>query len=197
MYGVTRATSTLIGAGVAGFLIWLAAQVGDATTGGYWARYGIVAGAGLVLALSQLLGGWTKWGMPRLSRPVFRFAFLPTLIVVGWILLFHEPSKTWISEHIVSWSGDFRIDGVVNDLGAMLPALALGLGLVFGLSFDTAGPRRYEAPAEAEAYDPRSADEPLAAERGAESEEPQPHDFAGSTVGEPEPGSPPRNDPSE
>ena len=194
MYGVTRATATLIGTGVAGFLIWLATQFGDASTGGYWARYGIVAGAGLVLALSQLLGGWTKWGMPRLARPVFLFAFVPALIVVGWILLFHEPNKTWFSEHVVSWSGRLGIGGVVNDLGAMLPAIALGLGLVFGLSFDTTGPRRREVPAEA--IDDHAADEPLAAERAAASEdEAQPHAFAGSTVGEPEPEPPPRNDP--
>ena len=126
MYGVTRATATVIGAAAAGFLLWLATQVGDTSTGGYWARYGIVAGAGLVLALSQLLGGWTKWGMPRLARPVFVFAFIPALIVVGWILLFHEPETTWFSRHVVSWSGDLGIDGFVNDLGAMLPAIALG-----------------------------------------------------------------------
>ena len=120
-------------------------MAGDAvrrlSTGGYWARYGIVAGAGLVIALSQLLGGWTKWGMPRLARHVFLFAFLPTLIVAGWVLLFHQPVRTWFSDHVVRWSGDLGVDGVVGDLGSMLPALALALGLVFGFSFDTAGPR--------------------------------------------------------
>ena len=65
-YGPTRAVATLIGVAVAGFLIWIATQISDKTTGGYWAEYGIVAGAGLVLALSQLLGGWTKFGSPRL-----------------------------------------------------------------------------------------------------------------------------------
>jgi hypothetical protein len=200
VYGVTRATSTLIGAGVAGFLIWLATQFGDASMGGYWARYGIVAGAGLVLAVSQLLGGWTKWGMPRLAPHVFLFAFVPALIVAGWILLFHEPDKTWFSEHVVSWSGTFGIDGIVSDFGAMLPAIALGLGLVFGLSFDTTGPRRETPP---EAVDHRAADEPLTAERAdtgeraATSEESRPHAFAGGTVGEPEPEPPPRNHPPE
>jgi hypothetical protein len=196
VYGVTRATATLIGAGVAGFLIWLATQFGDNSTGGYWARYGIVAGAGLVLALSQLLGGWTKWGMPRLARPVFLFAFVPTLIVVGWMLVFHEPYPTWFNKHVVSWSGHLGIGGVVNDFGAMLPALALGLGLVFGLSFDTTGPRKRED-VPTEALDRRAADEPLAAERGAVSEESHQHALVGSTAGEPEPEPPPRNHPPE
>lgn len=190
MYGVTRATATLIGVGVAGFLLWLATQVGDASTGGYWARYGIVAGAGLVLALSQLLGGWTKWGMPRLARPVFLFAFVPALIVGGWILLFHEPNANWFGDHVTSWSRDLGIDGFVDDLSAMLPALALGLGLVFGFSFDTTGPRRREVPAEA--IDHSAADEPLSAERNVEAE-PEAMSWTGTT--EPEAESPPRNEP--
>ena len=189
MYGVTRATATLIGVGVAGFLIWLATQFGDASTGGYWARYGIVAGAGLVLALSQLLGGWTKWGMPRLARPVFLFAFVPALIVVGWILLFHEPNANWFGDHVASWSRDLGVDGFVSDLGSMLPALALGLGLASG-SVDTTGPRRRKVPAEA--IDHHAADEPLSAERTLE-EEPAAVSWAGTP--EPEPESPPRNEP--
>lgn len=190
MYGVTRATATLIGVGVAGFLFWLATQVGDTSTGGYWARYGIVAGAGLVLALSQLLGGWTKWGMPRLARPVFLFVFVPALIVGGWILLFHEPNASWFGDHVAGWSRDLGIDGFVDDLGAMLPALALGLGLVFGFSFDTTGPRRREPPAEA--IDHGAADEPLSAERNVE-EEPEATSWTGTP--EPEAESPPRNEP--
>ena len=67
MYGLTRATTTLIAAGVAGLLVWIATQISDSSNGGFWAVYGLIAGAGLVMALSQLLGGWTKWGMPRLS----------------------------------------------------------------------------------------------------------------------------------
>jgi hypothetical protein len=191
VYGVTRATATLIGAAAAGFLIWLATQFGDTSTGGYWARDGIVAGAGLVLALSQLLGGWTKWGMPRLARPVFLFAFVPALIVAGWILIFHEPYPTWFNRHVVSWSGDLGIRGVVKGFGSMLPALALGLGLLFGLSFDTTGPRRREE-VPAEAIDHHAADEPLSAERGSVADEPQAA-YVGSTAGEP----PPRNTPPE
>ena len=44
MYGLTRATTTLIAAGVAGLLIWIATQVNDKTVGGFWAVYGLIAG---------------------------------------------------------------------------------------------------------------------------------------------------------
>src|SRR5919198_3116741 len=56
MYGLTRATTTLLAAAVAGFLIWLASQFSNNHEGGYWAIMGVLAGAGLVMALSQLLG---------------------------------------------------------------------------------------------------------------------------------------------
>ena len=91
MYGLTRATVTLLSAAVAGFLIWIATQVGDSSNGEYWATYGLIAGAGLVMALSQLLGGWTKWGLPRISINVFLWAFVPAAIAVVWIVIFHQP----------------------------------------------------------------------------------------------------------
>ena len=57
MYGLTRATTTLVFSAAAGLLIWLATQISNDQVGGYWARVGLVAGAGLLMALSQLLGG--------------------------------------------------------------------------------------------------------------------------------------------
>ena len=66
MYGLTRGTITLIGAAAAGVLVWLATQIDDGSNGGYWAVYGLIAAAGLMMAFSQILGGWTKWGWPRL-----------------------------------------------------------------------------------------------------------------------------------
>ena len=50
MYGLTRGTVTLLGAAVAGLLIWLATQINDHSTGGYWAVYGLIAAAGLTMA---------------------------------------------------------------------------------------------------------------------------------------------------
>ena len=147
MYGLTRATLTLIGVAAAGVLLWLATQIipdelASATRGEYWAALGLVALGGLAIALSQLLGGWTKWGWPRISGNVFLLGFLPTLIAGGWILAAQEPENYWLGRHARNWAGDIGIEGLVNDLGLMIPAIALGIGLVFGLTFDTTGPRR-------------------------------------------------------
>jgi len=162
MYGLTRATLTLIGAAAAGVLLWFATtavpdNLADASLGGYWAAFGLVALGGLVMALSQLLGGWTKWGWPRVSSHVFLVGFLPTLVVGGWMLAAHEPENYWLGRHVRSWSGDIGIDGLVDSLGLMLPAIAFGIGLVFGLTFDTTGPRipRRRRPVPAAGAQPR------------------------------------------
>jgi hypothetical protein len=140
MYGLTRGTVTVLSAAVAGLLVWLATQVDDKTTGGYWAVYGLIAAAGLVMALSQLLGGWTKWGMPRLAINVFLLAFIPTLIAAGWVVVAHQPHPNWFRNHVLNWSSDISILGLVRDLTEYVSVLAFGIGLVFGYSFDTAGP---------------------------------------------------------
>jgi hypothetical protein len=142
MYGLTRATTTLIAAAVAGLLIWFASQVNGDTVGGFWAEYGLIAGAGLVMALSQLLGGWTKWGLPRLAATFFLLAFVPIAIVSLWVVLAAEPGNGWFHRHVLSWSGDIHIRGLVDDLKEYVTAFAFGIGLVFGYSFDTTGPRR-------------------------------------------------------
>ncbi|HEY8236197.1 MAG TPA: hypothetical protein VIF85_06120 [Gaiellaceae bacterium] len=152
MYGLTRATVTLIASAIAGFLIWLATQIGTSSNGDYWASYGVIAAAGLVMALSQLLGGWTKWGWPRISLHVFLVAFVPVAIAVVWIVIFHQPHHGLGRNHIRNWSNDVGIDGFVRDFTDYVGVLAFGLGLVFGYSFDTTGPivhrQRSEAPAE-------------------------------------------------
>jgi hypothetical protein len=145
MYGLTRGTVTLLAAGVAGLLIWLATQVSDKSTGGYWAVYGLIAAAGLVMALSQLLGGWTKWGLPRLSVNVFLLAFIPTLIAAGWVIVAHQPHPNWFRNHVLNWSSDISILGLVRDLTEYVSVLAFGIGLVFGYSFDTTGPSTHGA----------------------------------------------------
>jgi hypothetical protein len=142
MYGTVRGVATLVGAAIAGGLIWLSTQIGQGSTGGYWAAVGILAGAGLTMAVSQLAGGWTKWGVPRVSAGVFLIAFLPVLVVAGWVLLAGQPDSNWFQRHVDSWSGSIAIDGPVHDLRSVLAVLAFGLGLVFGLTFDTTGPRQ-------------------------------------------------------
>jgi hypothetical protein len=167
MIGVTRGISTLAGAAVAGILLWFATQIGAQTSGEYWATYGLIAVAGLTMALSQILGGWTKWGWPRFSLGVFTLGFLPVLVAGGWVLLARQPAD-WMNTS--NWSRDLGIFGAVADLGNILPAIAFGIGLVFGLSFDTSGPRREAVvPVTAkvtDGRDTRAADEPLTADRG-------------------------------
>jgi hypothetical protein len=140
MVGTVRGVFTVVGAGAAGLLIWISTQIGQGTLGGYWAVYGILAGAGLTMALSQLFGGWTKWGWPRVSAGVFVIGFLPVLVCAGWVLLAGQPDANWFQRHITSWSNDIAIDGIVDDLRTYLGVLAFGLGLVFGFTFDTSGP---------------------------------------------------------
>jgi hypothetical protein len=67
---------------------------------------------------------------------------VPVLIAGGWILAAHEPESYWLGSHVRSWSNDMGIDGFVDSMGLMIPAVAFGIGLVFGLTFDTTGPRR-------------------------------------------------------
>jgi len=166
MTGWNRAVSTLAGTAVAGFLLWLAAQIHRQSTGGYWAAYGIVAGAGLVLAISQLRG---RGGHPP---GMFLFAFLPVLICAGWVLLGMQPHANWFRNHVLAWSGDIGIRDVVHDVATWLGVLAMGIGFVFGLVLEPGMiGRRREAvtpaptPARRPAYEPAAANEPTTAER--------------------------------
>lgn len=163
MYALTRGVMTLIGAALAGGLIWLATWIGPMeSTGQYWAAMGCVAGAGLVMALSQLAGGWTKWGLPSASPSVFALAFVPALVAGGWILLAAQPEGSTARERILDWSASIGITGLVSDLTTLVGAIAFGIGLVFGLVFDTTGPRYRDEVVE---HDRRVADEPTTAER--------------------------------
>lgn len=166
MTGWNRAVATLVGAGVAGFLLWLAAQIGRGSTGGYWAAYGIVAGAGLVLALTQLRG---RGGHPP---GTFLLAFLPVLICAGWVLLAMQPNGDWFRNHILSWSGDIGIRGVVTDIGTWVGVLAFGIGYVFGTVLEPSMVGRREramtpapAPVATPRHEPADANEPTTAER--------------------------------
>jgi hypothetical protein len=125
-------------------LIWLAQTFDLSSTNGFWAAMGLIAAAGLALGLSQLFGGWTKWGLPVMSPGVFLLAFIPTAIVVGWILLATQPDGGWQQDRFTGWSSDLGITGFVNDLGTLPAALAMGLGIVFAFTFDTTGPRARE-----------------------------------------------------
>jgi hypothetical protein len=138
---LVRALFTLLGVAVAGFLLWVAQLPDASTTNGFWAAMGIIAGAGLVLGLSQLLGGWTKWGLPHLSPGVFLFAWIPTAIAVGWVMMVIQPDNGWYQDKLQSWSASIGIEGFVRELGTWPGALAIGLGIVTAFTFDTTGPR--------------------------------------------------------
>jgi hypothetical protein len=138
---LVRALFTLVGVAGAGLLIWLAQTFDLTETNGFWAGMALIAAAGLALGLSQLIGGWTKWGLPIMSPGVFLLAFIPTGIVVGWILLATQPEGGWQQARLAGWSDDLGISGFVNDLGTLPAALAMGLGIVFAFTFDTTGPR--------------------------------------------------------
>jgi hypothetical protein len=137
LYDATRGLTTVAAVGGAGVLLWVATLVGQSSTGRFWAEMGIVAGAGLVMALSQIIGGWTKGLSLRVSPGTFTLAFIPVLIVVGWILMASQPGHGWHEGDFVSWSRSAGILGLVHDLALWHGVLAFGFGLVLGLSFDT------------------------------------------------------------
>ena len=102
---------------------------------------GILAGAGAVLGLSQLLGGWTKWGAPTMSLGVLLLAFVPTLVAVGGILVATRPTGTDEGEDVAGWIRDIGLGGLAENLFVFQGVLAFGLGVVFAFTFDTRGPR--------------------------------------------------------
>src|SRR5437762_5503507 len=144
LYDATRGLTLAVAAGVAGLLLYLASQVGMQSTIRFWASLGIVAGAGMVLALAPVLGGWTNGLRLRLSPGTFVLGFLPVLVCVGWILMATQPGNGWHEGRLVSWSHSIGLYGIIKALGLYHGVLALGFGLVFGYTFDTSGPVREE-----------------------------------------------------
>lgn len=138
---VVRGLTTLLCVALAGFLVWLASEFDLGSTGEYWAAMGILAGAGAVLGLSQLLGGWTKWGAPTMSLGVLLLAFVPTLVAVGGILVATRPTGTDEGEDVAGWIRDIGLGGLAENLFVFQGVLAFGLGVVFAFTFDTRGPR--------------------------------------------------------
>jgi drug/metabolite transporter (DMT)-like permease len=162
MYRASRAVATLAAVGIAGVLLWAATYFERNETYGYWAAYGIVAAAGLVVALAQIRG---RSGNPPL---MLLLVFVPTLIAAGWVLLAMQPNANWFRNHVLTWSGNIGIRDLVADLVTWLGVLAFGIGYTFGLVLEPApAPVEEEvvAPMAPGAYDRRAADEPTTAER--------------------------------
>jgi hypothetical protein len=169
MNGWNRAVSTLLAAGAAGSLLWLAAQFDMRTTGGYWAALGVVAGGGLLLGLARLRGAG---GNPP---AMLLLGFLPAFVCASWVLLYAQPRSEWGRHLIRSWSGDVGIRGVVHAVSAWNGVVAFGLGLVFAYVLEPGLLRRRHAVVAAEPppasrqvpIDRAAADEPTMAEREA------------------------------
>jgi len=170
MYDASRGLTLALAAALAGLGLWGAAQVGTQTDGHFWLAMAIVGAAGLVIALANHVGTWTKGLTLRLSPSTFALAFLPVLICVGWILIASQPGNGWEEGRLVSWSNSIGILGVVHSIGLWHGVLAFAFGLMLGLSLDGV-----PAPAEEEiepAYAGQTgtaaapaADEPVTAER--------------------------------
>jgi len=139
------------------------------TTGRFWLSMLIVAGAGFLIALATHVGTWTKGLRLRMSPGTFALAFLPVLVVVGWILVATQPGSGWEEGRLHSWSNSIGILGVVHSIGLWHGVLAFAFGLMLGFSLDgVPAPVEEAAPAYADpgaAARRPAADEPVSAER--------------------------------
>jgi len=169
LYDASRGLTLALAAALAGLGLWGAAQVGMQTTPRFWISMAIVAGAGLVIALANHVGTWTKGLRLRMSPSTFVLAFLPALVCVGWILVATQPGNGWEEGRLHSWSDSIGILGVVDSIGLWHGVLAFGFGLMLGFSLDgvpapeTEDVPAYAGPARAGATP--AADEPVTAER--------------------------------
>src|SRR5437868_5874004 len=136
LYDASRGLTLALAAALAGLALWGAAEVGTQTPGRFWIAMAIVGGAGLMLALANHVGTWTKGLRMRMSPSTFILAFLPALVCVGWILIATQPGHGWQEGRIDSWSNSMEIVGLVHSIGLWHGVLAFGFGLMLGLSFD-------------------------------------------------------------
>lgn len=186
MYDASRGLTLALAAALAGLGLWGATQIGIQTTGRFWLSMLVVAGGGLLIAVAGHVGTWTKGLRLRISPSTFVLAFLPTLVVAGWILVATQPGNGWEEGRLHSWSNSIGILGVVHAIGLWHGVLAFGLGLMLGLSLDGVPVAEEEvAPAYA-GTTPAAANEPVAAER---------RYAAGNrpVASRPEPGAPPED----
>ena len=170
LYDASRGLTLALAAALAGLGLWGATQIGMQTTERFWISMAIVAGAGLLIALANNVGTWTKGLRLRLSPSTFAFAFLPVLIVGGWILVATQPGNGWQEGRLHSWSDSIGIMGLVHSIGLWHGVLAFAIGLMLGLSLDgvPAPVEEDVAPVYAgttAAGNTPAADEPVAAER--------------------------------
>ena len=169
MYDTSRGLTLALAAALAGLALWGATQIGMQTTGRFWLSMAIVAGAGLLIALANHVGTWTKGLRLRMSPSTFALAFLPVLVCGGWILVATQPGNGWQEGRLDSWSNSIGIAGLVHSIGLWHGVLAFAIGLMLGFSVDgVPAPEPEAEPAYAGpmgATTAPAADEPVAAER--------------------------------
>jgi hypothetical protein len=120
-----RTYTLLLGIAAVGALVWVATRIGEASTWRYWAAMGVIAGAGLLFALSQrtAYGAWSE-----VTPLGFALAFVVALICGGWIVAAGQPTPNWLRDHILSWSGDMGIRGFVERMTTYASVLSCGFG---------------------------------------------------------------------
>jgi hypothetical protein len=124
--------TTLLALGAAGCLLWVAARPARDSTSGYWEAMLLVGAAGFAVGLAQLRG---RAGNPR----TFLFlVFVPALVVAGWVLLALQPDASWTRNHVLEWSSDLGVGGVVRNIGIWVGVLAFGIGYALGLVVEPA-----------------------------------------------------------
>ena len=136
-YGSARSLATLFSAIGAGMLIWAATRFDTASQGGYWSAVGLFVAAGMTVALSQMLVTNKTQIRSGFDLGAFLLAFLPVLVIAGWIILAATPSGS-VAGHFQSWSGSLGIKGFVNDMGQYWGVLAFGLALMLDFSLRAA-----------------------------------------------------------
>jgi hypothetical protein len=138
---MTRALTTLAGAVGAGALIWASSRLlrGDFSITDYWGIMGLLAAGGLVAALSQLLGGWTKGGTPTFSPTVFLLGFLPVLVVAGFVIWATQqpPGDGWLVDETRGFADDIGMLRLLSELESFLAVFPFAIGLFLGFCFDT------------------------------------------------------------
>ena len=167
IYDASRGLTLALAAALAGLGLWGASQVGTQTAGRFWLAMAVVGGSGLLIALANHVGTWTKGLRLRLSPSTFVLAFVPVLIVVGWLLIANQPGNGWEEGRIDSWSNSIGILGPVHSIGLWRGVLAFGFGFMLGMALDgVPAPAEEAAPAYAGSAGTRAAaDEPVTSER--------------------------------
>jgi hypothetical protein len=136
----------LLGIAAVGALVWVATRIGEQTTWRYWATTGVIAGGGLLFALSQrtAYGAWSE-----VTPLGFALALVVALICGGWIVAAGQPAPNWLRDHILSWSGDMGIRGFVERMATYASVLAFGFGALIASAPGAFGRARRPATAPA------------------------------------------------